>query len=75
MCITIPARTGYKFKDYQDVAVFEVEAGNTFGGRIRNYFYVFYVDKKPIDVLEEKSALNPNRSYVLSELNYNGWNK
>ena len=66
---------GVKLKDYQDITGFEVEAENGFGGRVRNKFFVYYVDKHPIDVAEEETAFNPNKSITLNALNVIGFFK
>lgn len=69
----IEEHLGIKTKDNRDVMLFEVEAQNSFGGMVKSTFFVFYIDGKPIDVVEENSILSPNKSNVIAALNYNGW--
>lgn len=66
---------GIEFKPYQDVMMIEVEGTNGYGGRETVTYIVFYVDGKPISMMDARNVNKFNVREIFSTLRIYGWEK
>lgn len=67
---TIEENWGIEFKDNCDIVLIEVEATNSFGGRERVEYAVFFKDGEPIDMIDADGLTKSKIQAVFSWLDF-----